>query len=181
MLFLLRFWGLLALAAAQETAELPSKAVRMDALLAKVGRESVSLTDLQRFREVDKVLACAGIVKRPAELPDQLRPLLDAYIDEELIYLEARSHKLSIAGMLQESVRTIHKTAACKSNWQSLGEKYGKFWRTPSRPREGESQLVRELEKRLLVERFRKNELNADSELWRREVKARYVVKVYLD
>jgi hypothetical protein len=146
-----------------------------------VGRESVTYTDLQRFREVDRVLVCAGIVKRATDLPEQLRPLLDVYIEEELMYLEARTRKLTIAGSLQETVKAIHQNSSCKSMWQNLGEKFGKFWKTPSRPREGESQLVRELEKRILVERFRKNELNADSELWRREVKVRYSVKVYLD
>ncbi len=181
MLLLLHFLLVFGPHEALAAQEIPAKAMRLDGLLAKVGRESVSYTDLLRFREVDKVLACAGIVKRAADLPDQLRPLLDAYLEEELMYLEARSRKLSAPGMLQEAVSSIHKVPECKAGWQNLGERYGKFWRTASFPREGESQLVRELEKRVLVERFRKNELNADSELWRREVKARYAIKVYVD
>ena len=40
---------------------------------------------------------------------------------------------------------------------------------------------VRELEKRVLVERFRKTELIADGELWRREARNRYPVKVYAE
>lgn len=167
--------------AGQAATRLPTNAVRIETLLAKVGREPVTYTDLQRFLELDKVLNCASIVKRSVELTDQIRPLLDAYIDEELMYFEARARKFTIAGVLQESVRAIHANEACKKSWQSLGERYGKYWKTAARPREGESQLVRELEKRILIERFRKSEVNVDSELWRREMRARHPVKVYLE
>lgn len=153
----------------------------MDALLARVARESVTFSDLQRFREVDRVLTCAGIVKREAALPELVRPLLDVYIEEELMYLEARAKKIPVLGLMQAAVKSIHASEPCRTEWQSLGGKFGAFWKTPSRPREGESQLVRELEKRVLVEKFRKGEFGTDTELWKREVRARYPVKVYVE
>ena len=111
----------------------------------------------------------------------EIKALLDIYIEEELMYLEARGRKISATGLLQEAVSAIHANETCKRSWQSLGDQYGKYWKTPTRPREGQSQLVRELEKRVIVERFRKTEVAADSELWRREMRARYPVKVYLE
>ena len=153
----------------------------LDALVAKVGREAVLLTDLQRFSDVSKVLDCAGVVRRAAPLPEEKKALLDVYVEEELMYQEARSRKLSTAGMIPQAVRAIHKTEACKGQWQRLGENYSKVFRTETRSREGESLLVRELEKRVLVEKFRKSEAISDGELWKREAKARYPVKVYLE
>lgn len=155
--------------------------IEIDALVAKVGREAVLQSDLLRFKEVTLVLTCAGVVKREEPLSEDRRLLIDAYVEEELMYLEARSKKISTAGLIPEAVRAIHKKEECKSRWQRLGQSFSSFYRTETRAREGESLLVRELEKRVLVERFRKTELIADGELWRREARARYPVKVYLE
>ncbi len=160
---------------------LPAKAVELDALVAKVGREPVMLSDLARFRDVDKVLGCIGKRPRDKDLPSDTKELLDFYIDVELMYLEARNKKISITGLLPELVRLIHKKEECKNQWQNLGEKYSKHWKTEGRPREGESFLVRELEKQVLVEKFRKTELSTDGELWRREERVKYPVKIYLE
>ena len=62
-----------------------------------------------------------------------------------------------------------------------MGERYAKIFRTESRAREGEGLLVRELEKRVLVENFRKKEVMPDMDLWKREASVRYPVKVYLE
>ena len=153
----------------------------VDALLAKVGREAVLLSDLKRFRDVSNVLDCAGIVRRETELAEDKKALLTAYVEEELMYQEARSRKISTAGLIPQAVRAIHKTDSCKTRWQKLGDEYSKVFRTENRAREGESLLVRELEKRVLVERFRKSEAAADGEVWKREAKSRYPVKVYLE
>lgn len=153
----------------------------VDALLAKVGREAVLLSDLQRFRDVSDILGCAEIVRRDPPLSEDKKALLTAYVEEELMYQEARSRKLSTAGLIPQAVKAIHKSDACKSRWQKLGEEYSKVFRTENRAREGESLLVRELEKRVLVERFRKSEAAADGEAWKREAKSRYPVKVYLE
>lgn len=155
--------------------------VMVDGLVAKVGRESVLRSDLARFQEVTKVLVCAGVLKRDGQAPETEKQLLDAYIEEELMYQEARSRKTSTAGLIPQAVKSIHKNENCKSQWQKLGQEYSRFFRTDQRAREGESLLVRELEKRILVERFRSTELISDGELWRREARTRYPVKVYLE
>jgi hypothetical protein len=149
--------------------------------VAKVGREAVLQSDLLRFREVAGILECAGAVKRNPPLPSESRQLLDAYVEEELMYLEARSKKISTAGLIPQAVRAIHQKEECKRRWQKLGQDFSAFFRTETRTREGEGLLVRELEKRVLVERFRKTELIADGELWRREVRNRHPVKVYVE
>jgi hypothetical protein len=169
------------LAAAFLTAAPAFAADTVDALLAKVGREAVLLSDLQRFRDVSAVLDCAGVVRREAALSEDKKALLDAYVEEELMFQEARSRKISTAGLIPQAVKSIHKTDACKTRWQKLGDEYSKVFRTENRAREGESLLVRELEKRVLVERFRKSEAAADGEVWKREAKSRYPVKVYLE
>lgn len=155
--------------------------IEIDALVAKVGREAVLQSDLMRFKEVVLVLSCAGVIKREEPLADDRKKLIDAYVEEELMYLEARSKKISTAGLIPEAVHSIHKKDECKRRWQKLGQDFSRFYRTETRAREGESLLVRELEKRVLVERFRKTELIADGELWRREARARYPVKVYIE
>jgi hypothetical protein len=121
------------------------------------------------------------VLQREKPLPKGQKELLDFYIDEELVYLEAKSHRLSTAGLIPEAVHAIHENARCNSRWQDLGKKYSHFWRTENRRREGESLLIRELEKRVLVEKFRKTEVITDAELWQREVKARYPVKLLAD
>jgi hypothetical protein len=155
--------------------------LEMDSLLAKVGREAVLYSDLQRFADVDKVLSCAGVVVREKPLPAERKPLLEAYIDEELMYQEARAKKIGTAGSIPETVQLIHEKAVCRNRWQKLGDRYSKFWRTETRAREGESLLVRELEKRVLIERFRRGKTITDFDLWKREVKVRFPVKIYIE
>lgn len=158
-----------------------AKTELVDALLAKVGQEAVLESDLQRFSDVDEVLICAGVVKREAALATERKLLLDAYIMEELLYQEARAKKTSTSGQIPLSVQAIQSKPACRSKWISLGTKYSKVWRTNQRSREGEGFLVRELEKRVLVEKFRRTELIPDPDLWKREASVRYSVKIYLE
>lgn len=155
--------------------------VELDSLLAKVGREAVLLSDLQRFADVDKVLTCAGVVKRDTALPSERKALLNAFIEEELMYQDARIKKVSTAGQIPLSVQQILSTEKCRSRWAELGEKYSRAYRTESRAREGEGLLVRELEKRVLVLKFRKKEVIPDLDLWKREAALRYPVKIYLE
>ncbi len=158
-----------------------SKGTEVDSLLAKVGREAVLLSDIERFSEVDKVLVCAGVYKREIPLSSDKKLLLSAYIDEELMYLEARAKKVSTAGRIPLSVQLILSKENCRTKWLALGEYYSKIFRTESRAREGEGLLVRELEKRVLVENFRKKEIMPDLDLWKREAAVRYPIKVYLE
>lgn len=169
------FFVLSALALAAE----PS--TKVDGLLAKVGREPVMASDLDRFVDLDDILICAG--KRSSErvLPTAQAQLLSVYVEEELMYQEAKAKKLSTDGATQDAVKTIHSRPACKTKWQNLGEKYITLWKTGAHPREGQSLLVRELEKRVLVDKFRKSEFIGDMDVWRREARTRYPVKIYLE
>ncbi len=154
-------------------------AQEIDSLLAKVGREAVLLSDLERFADVDKVLLCADVVKREKPLPMDRKSLLNAYVDDELLYQEARLKKVSTSGQIPLSVQAILSKDTCRSQWLALGQRYSKVWRTEMRAREGEGLLVRELEKRVLVEKFRKTVPDVD--LWRREAGVRYPIKIYLE
>lgn len=177
MLFLLTLIWFSAPASAQSRGP-ASLNVAVDSLVAKVGNEAVLLSDLTRFAQVNEVLACAGVLQRDKPLPKEERDLLSAYVDDELIYLDAKSKKLTTGGMIPQAVRAIHDKGECRAQWQALGKKYSTFWRTEVRQREGESLLVRELEKQVLVERFRKTEIVTDADLWRREARTRYPVKI---
>jgi hypothetical protein len=160
----------------------PAKSpIEVDALVAKVGREAVLESDLLRFKEVIGVLSCAGVLERENLEKLGHKALLEAYIEEELMYQEARSKKMSTVGLIPNAVHAIHKKEECKERWQKMGQDFSRFYRTDTRAREGESLLVRELEKRVLVEHFRKTELIADGELWRREARNRYPVKVFTE
>src|SRR5690242_20249122 len=114
---MMRFIFLLFLCALPVFAQ--TEGTLLESLLAKVGREPVFLSDLQRFRELDEVLVCAGLRKREKALPKDTRELLDAYVDEELMFLEAKARKASTAGIIPESVKKIHSSAECKEAWQN--------------------------------------------------------------
>src|SRR5690606_27953071 len=105
----------------------------------------VLLSDLQRYADVEKVLACAGVAKRESALPSDRKALLKAYIEDELMYQEARAKKIQTAGQIPLSVQMIMSKDSCRSRWVSLGDKYSRIYRTESRAREGEGLLVREL------------------------------------
>jgi len=159
----------------------PAK-IEVDSLIAKVGVEAVLLSDIQRFAAVDGVLRCSGVSKREKPLPVERQALLSAYIDEELMYQEARAKKITSApGQIPLSVQMILSKESCRARWLALGERYSKLFRTEVRSREGEGMLVRELEKRVLVESFRRKEIMPDFDLWKREASVRYPVKVYLE
>ncbi len=173
------FLGLIPQGGAAFAAE-PS-GTELDALVAKVGREAVLVSDLRRFADVDRVLVCAGLIQREPSLPSEKKALLSAYIDEELQYQEARIKKIQTEGKIQLAVQTIMGKEDCRKRWISLGERYSRIYRTTSRPREGEGHLVRELEKRVLILRFRQKESIPDFELWKREAGLRYPIKTYLE
>lgn len=153
----------------------------VEALLAKVGREAVLQSDVERFEAVSDVLICAGVLEKSEAPAEDKRKLLDQYIDEELMFLEARSKRISTAGQVQKAVQSIHEKDECKGRWQKLGKDFSQYYRTEARMREGESLLVRELEKRILVLQFKHSGAISDGELWKREARARYPVKVYLE
>ncbi|MGE3261119.1 MAG: hypothetical protein AB7K68_05025 [Bacteriovoracia bacterium] len=181
MKLFLTLLALFSLTAAARGREPASLAVAVDSLVAQVGHEAVLVSDLTRFSQVNAVLICAGVLQREKPLPKDQKELLSAYVDEELIYLEAKGRKFTTAGMIPQAVRAIHDKSECHSQWQALGKKYSNFWRTENRLREGESLLVRELEKQILIERFRKTEIVTDADVWRREAKSRYPVKILLE
>lgn len=162
-------------------AEVPKDASSVDALLGHVAQEPILRSDLKRFRDTIEILDCCGLRDKQRMPKKEEKDLLEAYIDEEIMYIEAKNKKISSAGMISEAVSAIHKVAACKKSWLDLGDRYNKQWQTKLRPREGQGVLVRELEKRLMVDKFRSSELVSDSELWRKEARARYPVKIYLE
>jgi hypothetical protein len=151
-----------------------------DALLAEVGHEAVLLSDLERFSEVTKVLDCAGVVKAKTLAPGR-KALLDAYIEEELMFLDAKAKKLATDGMVTESKSRIFAKHACRTSWQKLGENYNAYWRTEARNSEGGGLLARELEKQVLVEKYRRSKTITDPDLWNREIRAHFPVKVFMD
>lgn len=162
--------------------------ILLDALLAKVGREGISLSDLIRYQDTVQILQCAELRKNTeaktagidANDRSSFAAILSQYIEEELIYTEARSRK-NFSGGLAQAIQTIQQKPACLKQWQELGKKYGKLFATQNRNREGETLLVRELEKRLTVDRYSKEKIPGDRSIWVREARVRIPVKIFLD
>ncbi len=80
--------------------------VLLDALLAKVGREGISLSDLIRYQDTVHILQCVELrknteTKTSIDQNDQssFAAILPLYIEEELIYTEARSRKNFSGGL----------------------------------------------------------------------------------
>jgi hypothetical protein len=156
-----------------------AKPTLFDALVGRVGQEAVTLNDLTRFRDIEGVMSCAGLRKKVNDA--DMQSTLRRYVDEELFYLEARAKKQSSSGELTDTIESIRSKKACRDDWNQLGKLYGKAWETDARPREGEGLLVRELEKRLLVDHFQKTENLGERAEWIREAKIRHPVKLYLE
>lgn len=155
-------------------------AVLFDALIARVGQEAITLNDVTRFRNVEAVMLCSRLRSKKRDRED-LQSTLNRYVEEELFYLAARTQKLGASGALSEAIKIIRDHKDCREDWNQLGRLYGKAWETDSRPREGEGLLVRELEKRLMVDRFLKAENIGDRGDWIREARIHHPVKLYLD
>lgn len=153
----------------------------VDGFVATVGAESVFYSDLLKFRGVDEVLDCAKLRHRGQQLSAAKRALLNVYIEEELVYQEARSKKFKSQHLVLQASRQIQTNPACWELWKKLGADWGEYWRSPTRKYEGESQLVMELEKRLNIDAFTKAEPTVSSELWRREVRQKFPVRVLID
>lgn len=174
------FAALLILSALPAAAA-PPGAVLFDALVARVGHEAVTLQDLNRYRDVNDVMVCAGLRTGAASRAVSTRALLDRYVEEELQVLEARARKVTSGGRLSRAVDRILASAECRKDWIQLGRSYGKVWNTQARPRDGEGQLVRELEKRLLVDHFLETENLGEKSTWFREARLKHPVKLYLE
>lgn len=127
-------------------------------------------------------MVCAKLRQAPAEEEKEKLPLLlNRFIEEELIASEARTKRSGIVRLLGEAVEAIHADRNCRRRWQDLGHRYGTLWNTSAHPREGETMLVRELEKRMLVDHYLKTEAITDRGIWLREVKTKNPVKIFLD
>ncbi len=162
-------------------ATLNADALFYDALVARVGREAVLVSDLKRYEEIDGVMVCAGLRPLATKKSDTTADQVSLYVEEELIYQDARTKKVSTTKLIPDAIAAIRSKPSCQKNWQSLGRRYSKLWATPNRPLEGESMLVLELEKRLLVDRYLKENAISDRTVWVREAKVKTQVKLYLD
>lgn len=159
-----------------------ANAALVEALLARVGREAVTLSSLTRFSDVEKIMQCAGLRSTSSpEAKANMQQGLEQYLEEELIYVEATGKKKGFDGLLPLAIQAIHKKENCLKNWQNLGERYTKLWSTSRRPRDGESMLVRELEKRMMIDKFSKEQIQGDRSAWLREEKVKIPIKLYTD
>lgn len=155
-----------------------------EALVARVGRDAVLLTDLVRFKEIEQIMICAKLRdKSQSGTPDveHFQALLNRYIEEELMFQESRTKKSSTSSRLREAVQAIQAKPSCLHTWQELGNRFSILWGTPSRPKEGEAQLVRELEKRLIVQNFEKEQIQGDRSAWLRGARVKTPIKLFLD
>lgn len=156
-------------------------AILAEALLAKVGAGAVRYSDVVRFLAVEEVMICSGIRTREGVRFEPLVQSLHRYVDEELIYLEARVRLADGSGSFSEAIQKIKGNTKCYSRWRTLGKNYAELWSTKTRPKAGEGMLVRELEKRLLVDLFEQQRLGSDKSAWLQDVRLKIPVKIYVD
>ncbi len=154
-----------------------------EALIARVGRDAITYSDLMRFQHVEEIMSCAGlrVGSGVAQATENFDSVLSRYIEEELIYAEARTKKNTAKSMLSDAVKTIQSRSKCQKDWRDLGKKYATVWSTKSRPLEGEGILVRELEKRLVIDNFAKTQIQGERSIWLREQKVKVPIKLYLE
>lgn len=171
---------LLLLAALSSSIAIAEKGFLAEALLARVGREAVTLSDVVRFQDVESVMRCAGLRQKEGS-QEAFGALLGRYLEEELIFSEANTKKITNQRMIGDAVNKIHQDKKCQSEWQAAGKRYGKIWSTKARPLEGEGMLVRELEKRLQIDNYTKTQIQGDKGIWLREAKVKIPVKLYLE
>lgn len=154
-----------------------------DALLARVGRDSVTLSDLVRFQQVEVIMSCAGLRTgaNTETTGASFEIVLNRFIEEELIYSEARTKKNAAKSMISDAIKAIQSNKKCQKDWRDLGKKYSTIWSTKGRPLEGEGMLVRELEKRLMIDAFTKTQIQGDRGIWLREAKVKIPIKLYLE
>ena len=178
---LIPLFAFLAFLPADAVAEDQEKFV-LEGLLARVGEESVQLTDLQRFKSVENIMQCIGLrTKVPAQDAENLKRTLARFVDEELIFFEARAKLADGSVNFQEAIRKIKAFPACISRWRSLGEKYAQLYSTKANNLAGEGMLVRELEKRLLIDYFAREKIGMDMKTWLQEARVKIAIKYYLE
>ena len=176
LLLLSLFWTTPATLAADDDS------VMMEALLARVGEEVVQLSDLRRFKSVEKIMQCISVRLKPPGLDKESgKASLQRFIDEELIYLDARSKQAPGSSEFEETIRKIKRFPACLSRWKALGEQYAALWNQKEGSLAGETMLVRELEKRLLVDQHVREKIGNDLRSWLQEARVRVPVKYFAD
>jgi len=152
-----------------------------EALLARVGREAVMLSDIMRFQDVNRIMQCALFRENSNATKENFNELLGRYIEEELIYSEVMAKKEAVRRLIANAIKAIHENKKCQKEWRALGKKYSVVWGSKTRPLEGEGMLVRELEKRLQVDYYTKTKIQGDRAIWLREAKVKVPIKLYLE
>lgn len=154
----------------------------VEALLARVGEEVVQLSDLRRYKSVETIMQCISArIKTPGLHKETTKATLQRYIDEELIYLDARSKQGQSTPSFAESIQKIKRFPSCHARWKSLGERYASLWNQKEGSLTGETMLVRELEKRLLVDQHIRDKIGNDLRSWIQEARIRVPVKYFAD
>lgn len=166
------------------TPNVRSAPIVAEALVARVGKDPVMFSDINRFKDVESILVCIGA--KPKESagpkgPESFQVLLNRYIEEELIYLEAKNKRASGQNRLKETVDKIISKKECYRDWQNFGDKYDSIWASKTKPREGELILIRELEKRLSILNFEKEQIQGDRAVWIRGARVKTTIKLFLD
>ena len=174
---------LLSILLSSQIVSAEKKGVMIEALLGSVGDKVVQYSDLIRYQSVDQIMHCAKIRSSDSEITQDvsLAKLLRQYVDEELIYLEARIRIPGGSGAFRKAIEKIKKAPICRKEWRTMGNRYSALWSSNRRPRAGEGMLVRELEKRLLVDLYIKTRIAADKISWLQEARVRHPIELYLE
>ena len=127
-------------------------------------------------------MQCIGArTKIPGQDSESFKKTLGRYIDEELIFFEARVKLADGSGNFQEAIRKIKSFPVCLNRWRSLGEKYSQLYNTKGHGLAGEGMIVRELEKRLLIDVFAREKIGMDIKTWLQEARVKVPIKYFTE
>ena len=157
-----------------------SEEILFESLLASVSNNMVMLSDIQRFHEVESIMICSGLRNEQGKTNELLPKILNRYLDEELLYVAAIAKKQEISNNFQQAIQKIQSKELCSERWRKLGKSYGRIWGSNRKLRGGQVQLLRELEKRLLIDLFAEKSLKVNKENWLRETKLKTPIQLFI-
>lgn len=152
----------------------------VEAVLAKINDTTVLISDLVRFDDVYRILACAGLVKLyKFKDSDTTVKKLNMYIDQEIAYQYMNTNKISIDTNIKKIIQQIKSTKKCQSLWDEKVKLYERNWFDKDNYKELFGLLLFELEKRVKIEIFIEKRFAESFSSWVSAEKLKLIVKMY--
>lgn len=159
--------------------------ILVESVIARIANEPVLLSEVRQFVDVIEILECAGLrekskVSTAVPKKDDQRKL-QQYIEDELIYLDARGNSVRLKQDIRNVVSQIKSKRKCAALLRELDKSLATLYRSGRGVSRGGAVLLRQLEKALLVEQHKRDEVRVQSSTWVSEAKSRTKIEVFLN